>query len=156
MTPEQAVSFVRHHGVVLASAKGSVPNLAEAIVGEPIRGSWWAHPRSHAIYAIFQEVQNAPDILVCRLVKGKITFVHRRVWPSLVRLCDRFPAEQLAQIHQEHSQAGRHLNRVVAFPDWVSADIRAEAVGLAEEDASTALGAWLPPMPGKPAAAPRG
>jgi hypothetical protein len=145
MTPEQAISFVRRHGVALASAKGSVPNLAEAITRGPIRGSWWAHPQSHAIYAIFQEVESAPDILVCRVVKGKITFVHRRVWPFLVRLSDRFPAENLAQIHQEHSKDGHHLNRTVAFPDWVPPEIRLEAAGLAEEDASTALGAWVPP-----------
>jgi hypothetical protein len=144
MTPDQAVSFVRQHGVVLASAKGPAPNLAEAIAGEPIRGSWWAHPRSHAIYAIFQEIQNTPDILVCRVVKGKITFVHRRVWPSLVRLSDRFPAEQLAQVHQEHTKGGHHLNRPVAFPDWAPPDVRAEAASLTEADASTTLGAWLP------------
>ena len=31
------VEFVARHGVVLASGKGRVPNLAEAIAGEPIR-----------------------------------------------------------------------------------------------------------------------
>jgi hypothetical protein len=144
MTPEQATSFVRQHGVVLASAKGPVANLAEAVVGEPIRGSWWAHKSSHAIFAIFQAVENAPDILVCRVVEGKITFVHRRLWPSLIRLSNRFPAEHLAQIHQEHSKAGRHLNRTLAFPDWAAPDILAEAARLSEQHALAALGDWVP------------
>jgi len=155
MTYEQAISFIQKHGVVLASAKGPVPNLAEAIAGEPIRGSWWAHPRSHAIYAIFQEVEHAPDILVCRIVRGKISFVHRRLWPALVRMSDRFPAEHLAQIHQEHSEAGHHLNRTVAFLDWAPPDIGAAAVGLGEEAALKALGNWVPPIPKvKPSASP--
>ena len=34
------IAFVRKHGVVLASAKGPVPNLADAVAGEKIRGSW--------------------------------------------------------------------------------------------------------------------
>jgi hypothetical protein len=39
------LAWVREQGVVLQSARGPVPNLAEQIAGEPIRGSWWAtHP----------------------------------------------------------------------------------------------------------------
>jgi len=40
MTIDQAKSFVQKHGVVLASGKGLVPRLAEAVVSEPITGSW--------------------------------------------------------------------------------------------------------------------
>jgi len=47
MNVDQARSFVQKHGVVLASGKGPVPRLAEAVVGEPITGSWWSHPRAH-------------------------------------------------------------------------------------------------------------
>jgi hypothetical protein len=36
MAPFDPVAFVKRDGVVLASAKGRVPNLAEAIAGEPI------------------------------------------------------------------------------------------------------------------------
>src|SRR5277367_6832322 len=102
MTPDQALDFVREHGVVLASAKGPVPRMAEVIAGEPVKGSWWAHPKSHAIFAAFQALEDCPDLLVCRLVKGKITFVHRRLWPALIRAADRFPPERLARIRQEH------------------------------------------------------
>ena len=145
MTPEDAAAFVRHHGVVLASAKGPVPNLAEAIAGEPISGSWWSHPRSQAIYAILRDIQDASDILVCRIVKGKITFVHRRLWPHLIRMAHRFPAEHLAQIREEHTKTGRHATRAVAFSEWAAPDLRAEAAGLAEEDALGALGDWIAP-----------
>src|SRR5260221_254340 len=79
MTAAKAIAFVRQHGVVLVSGKGAVPRLTEAIVDEPIKGSWWAHPKSHHIFAILQAVTDSEDILVCRLVDGKLTLVHRRL-----------------------------------------------------------------------------
>ena len=102
MTADEAISFVQEHGLVLASAKGPVPRLTEAIVSEPIRGSWWAHPKSHQIFAIFQVVADSDDVLVCRLVNGKVTFIHRRLWPALARLAKRFTPAQIAKIHEEH------------------------------------------------------
>jgi hypothetical protein len=36
MTADDAIAFIRQHGVVLASGKGPVPRLTEAIVGETI------------------------------------------------------------------------------------------------------------------------
>jgi hypothetical protein len=65
MTADEAMAIVCEHGVVLASAKGPVPRLAECIAGESIKGSWWAHPKSHEIFAIFQEVGESSDILTC-------------------------------------------------------------------------------------------
>lgn len=54
MTADEALSFIREHGIVLASAKGPIPRLADAIAGESIRGSWWAHPKSHQIFDVFK------------------------------------------------------------------------------------------------------
>ena len=44
------VGFVEQHGVVLAAARGPVPSVAEAIAGEPIRGSWWGHEKGSQIF----------------------------------------------------------------------------------------------------------
>lgn len=38
VTPKQALAFVKENGVVLESAGGAVPSLAEAIAGKAIRG----------------------------------------------------------------------------------------------------------------------
>jgi hypothetical protein len=46
MTPKQAVAYVKAQGVVLESARGSAPSLAEAVAGDAIRGSWWAQLRA--------------------------------------------------------------------------------------------------------------
>ena len=68
MTSEEAVSFVSRSGVVLESARGHGPSIAETIVGEPIRGSWWSHPRGREIYAITRALRETPEILVCTLI----------------------------------------------------------------------------------------
>jgi hypothetical protein len=142
MTAEEAMAFVRDQGVVLVSGKGAVPRLTEAIVGEPIKGSWWAHPKSHQIFAILQAVTDSKEILVCRLVDRKVTLVHRRLWPALVRVARRFRPDQLAQVREEHLSSGRHATHVVPFPKWVPAEVNEEAKGISEPDALAALGPW--------------
>lgn len=142
MTPRQAVAFVRKHGVVLEAAAGPVPSLAVAIVGGSIRGNWWAHPRSHEIFEVTRAVRDAKDVLVCRLVDGKITYVHRRLWPPLVRAAKRFAQKRLAQVREVHTTSGRHVTKELAFPKWVPAEVSAEASRLSEEEAVQELGAW--------------
>jgi hypothetical protein len=142
MTAGEAAAFVREHGVVLASAKGAVPRLTEAIVDEPIKGSWWAHPKSHEIFAILQAVTASEDILVCRVVDGRVTLVHRRLWPALVRVAERFPLSQIAQVREEHTPSGRHVTREVPFPKWVPAEVKEEAKCISEQEAFVALGPW--------------
>ncbi len=148
MNAEEAAAFVREHGVVLASAKGAVPRLTEAIAGKPIKGSWWAHPKSHQIFAILKTVTESEDILVCRIVDGRVTLVHRRLWPALVRVAERFPPNQIAQVREEHTSSGHHVTREVPFPKWVPAEVTEEAKRIDEREALTALGPWaLVPNP---------
>ena len=142
MTAQEAMAFVREHGVVLASAKGAVPRLTEAIVDEPIKGSWWAHPKSHQIFSILQLVTDSEDILVCRLVDGKVTFVHRRLWPALVRVAERFSPARTAQVREVHTRSGRHVCEEVPFPKWVPAEVKEQARGIGEQEALAALGSW--------------
>ncbi|HMG73641.1 MAG TPA: hypothetical protein VK582_09075 [Pyrinomonadaceae bacterium] len=142
MTAAEALAFVENHGVVLVSAKGPVPRLTEAIAGEPIKGSWWGHPKGQQIFAVLEAVTESEDILVCRLVKGKVTLVHRRLWPALVRLAKRFPPDQIAKVRQEHTAGGRHVNKEVPFPQWVPAQVKKQARSISEEEAIATLGEW--------------
>ena len=144
MTPRQALAFVRKHGVVLESARGPVPSLAEAVAGSPIRGSWWAHPSGHLIFKITRAVRDSEQVLVCRLVRGKVTLVHQRVWPALVRLAPRFPKASLARISEVHTPSGRHVVRAVAFPKWVPLRVQAAGARIREAEALRALGTWVP------------
>ena len=143
MTSRQALAFISKHGVVLEAAQGPVPSLAEVIAGEPVRGSWWSHPKSHEIFAVTRAIRDSDDVLVCRLIKGKVTFVHRRLWAALVRTADRFPSNQLSQVREVHTSSGRHVTKEVPFPDWVPSSVLAAARGLSEETALAELGAWI-------------
>ena len=106
MTQKEALAFVERHGIVLQAARGPLPNLAEAIVGGPIRGSWWGHPKGKEIFRATKTICESPNVLVCKLVEGKITYVHRRLWPALVKLASRFREEQLAKVWDEHTHEG--------------------------------------------------
>jgi hypothetical protein len=142
MTSRQALAFIRKHGVVLEAAQGPVPSLADVIAGVPIRGNWWSHPKGHVIFAVTRAVRANNEILVCRLIQGKVTFAHRRIWPALVRVAARFPLEHLSQICEVHTSSGRHVTKEVPFPDWVPSSVRAAAGNLSEEAALAEFAGW--------------
>src|SRR5688500_16702458 len=94
--------IVKQYGVVLQSARGSVVSLPELVVGGPISGSWWAHPQHDEIFRVLNEAAASDDVVRLRLVNGKLTLVHRRLWSALVRLVDSVGLEALAAVHEEH------------------------------------------------------
>lgn len=100
------IRFVETHGVVLEGGRGPRPNLAEAIAGEPIRGSWWGHKQGRLIFSATRAVRDCDEILVCRLIDGKITYVHRRLWPAIVRLSKLLDKNSLAAVHEKHHALG--------------------------------------------------
>lgn len=154
MTPGQALAFVELHGVVLQAARGAVPSLAEAIVGGQIRGSWWGHPRGQEIFRTTEAVSEDPDVLECKLVDGKVTYVHRRLWPALVKLASRFPKDRLAKVWNEHTPTGAHLSRRIPFPRWAPSDIKDQGDGLSMAEAERLLSALTPALKKKPAKKP--
>jgi hypothetical protein len=145
MTPKQALAFVKANGVVLESGRGPVPSLAEAITGAPIRGSWWAHSKANTIFLCSRAIRESADVMVCRLIGGKVTYVHRRLWPALVRLAKGFDADRLAVIQELHTPSGRHKMNVTTFSEWVPKEL-AQAAAKLTDDEATAL---LPMVPTK-------
>jgi hypothetical protein len=142
-TAQEALKFVRRHGVVLEAGRGPVANLADAIAGGPIRGSWWGHPKGKLIFRLTRDVRDAAEILVCRLVEGKITFVHRRLWPALVKMADSFDRDRLAALHEAHTALGAHKILVTPYPKWVPPATRSQALKLSADEAARQLGAWV-------------
>ena len=139
------MATLTEHGMLLESARGPLPNVAELVAGEPIRGSWWGHPKSHAIFATINALAESPDVIRVRLVNGKVTVVHRRLWPALVRVADRFAPKQLAALHEEHTESGAHRVHEQPFPEWVPDDVRVAATALSVDDAWAQLPACLTP-----------
>jgi hypothetical protein len=135
MSPMEPMAALREHGMLLESARGPLPNVAELIAGEPIRGSWWSHHASHAIFAAINRLADSPDVVRTRLVNGKVTLIHRRLWPALVRLADRLPVERLAAIDEEHGASGAHRVEERPFPSWVPDDVAQVAGDLSDDEA---------------------
>jgi hypothetical protein len=151
------VRFVAKHGVVLASARGPVPCVAEAVADEPIVGSWWAHPKGQAIFAALSEIDDSVDVRCFKLVDGKVTFVHRRLWPAVARLAreGELAADAVASLQQEHMPTGEHRNIVTPYPEWVDDATALAATKLTLDDARAQL-PWLAGAPSKrPSAGPR-
>jgi len=144
-TPAQAIAFVERHGIVLEAARGPVPSLAEAVVGAPIRGSWWAHAQGTTIHNITAAVRDDPSILVCRIVGGRVTYVHRKLWPALVRLAVLFDHADLGAVREEHTASGKHRVVTTPFPVWVPPDVHVAARRLTDADARAALAPLVAP-----------
>lgn len=145
MTRQEALDLVEARGILLESARGHVTSLAEILAGEPIERSWWSHPAAEEIFRLTRAVRSSEDVLVCRLIDGKITYVHRRLWPALVALADRLDHARLGSVTELHTSAGHHEIREAPFPEWVPAEVARKAarlsVGDADAELRTALGA---------------
>lgn len=142
MNARQALAFVEQHGVVLVSARGKAPALTEAIAGAPIQGSWWGHPQGKHIFAVLGEVHEHDDILVCRLLSGKLTLVHRRLWHAVAVLAQsgELAPAAAARVRQVHSASGKHVNEETPFPQWLPPEVATAAAALDPERARAALG----------------
>jgi hypothetical protein len=138
-SPEEALQFVEASGVVLESAHGRVPTFVDFVAGEPVT-RWWGHPLGRAIFRLTRVVRDSPSVLTCRLVDQKVTYVHRRVWPALVRLSSKLNKRDLASIREEHLQSGKHRVVRTAFPRWAPADVIEESKHLSERQAELLLG----------------
>ena len=125
-TVEEAAAFLAERGIVLFSGRGAGPTLVDVIAGETVRGSWWGHPAGHRIFALASALEDNPDILWCKLLAGKRTLVHRRLWPALVRLQD---------------ELGAHRTVIEPFGQWLEAAVKKAGERLSREDAI----ALLPP-----------
>lgn len=85
-TLRDAEELVRRAGLVTVVPAGPLPSLVEAVVGEPVEGSWWGHAKGKLIYRLSQALLESPEIVAVKLVGGKVTFVHRSLWPVLYRV----------------------------------------------------------------------
>lgn len=74
-----ARSLLKKKGVM------TLAQLAEAIAGEPIKGSWWSHPKGKLIFNVTSALEDAPGVLACKLA-GRVTFVDEALFPSLYRV----------------------------------------------------------------------
>jgi hypothetical protein len=141
----RVLSVIRKKGVMLEAARGPVLNLVDLVAGGTRTGSWWTHPRGREIFALTRSVRDSPDVLVTRLVDGHVTYVHRRLWPAVVRLAPNLSKVRIARIREVHTTSGAHRIQTQPFPRWVPNEVRRQAASLTKEAAIHQLGAWVVP-----------
>src|SRR6202035_5149416 len=90
------------------------------VTGGTVSGSWWAHAQSHDIFRVNCALAEHPEVLVTKLVSGKITYVERALWSALVTIgrarepwqLERLSADArslLAQVDRADIETDRHL-----------------------------------------------
>jgi hypothetical protein len=82
---DDVADYLGRLGVLLETDR-AFPSITGIMVREPIKGSWWAHPMANEIYMLSQRLIHHPDTIFLKLLSGKTTFVHRRLWPELIAI----------------------------------------------------------------------
>jgi hypothetical protein len=98
------LEVLERDGILLVS-DAALPSVVSLVVGEPVRGSWWGHPRGGRIYQLLNELSDDASVVATKLVGGKVTFVHRRLWLSIVAIGEARDAWQMHGL----PAAGREL-----------------------------------------------
>ena len=111
------LSTLRKHGVLLET-DAQLPSVASLVAGEPIRGSWWAHPRGQEIFVALNELADHEDVLFTKLVSRKVTLVHRDLWSDLLSVAGARQSWQLKQL----SPAAEFLMRLIDEEGCVRSD----------------------------------
>jgi len=77
--------YLALHGLLM-KADALLPSVTTIVSGEPVKASWWAHPLAHTIFFALRDLADHPDVLLLKLVAGKDTFIHRKLWPEIVAI----------------------------------------------------------------------
>jgi hypothetical protein len=91
---------LKEHGLLLQT-DANLPNVCVLITGAPVRGSWWAHPRSHEIFRANCELVAHPDVLVSKLISGRGTYLHRALWPAVIAIGRARESWQIDHLSQD-------------------------------------------------------
>ncbi len=101
---DQILRQLTTSGLLLKQDK-RLPNVVTLVTGETLRTSWWSHPKGRLIFAVLTELAYHPDVLFTKLLLGKDTLVHRRLWPALLAVASAGEPWQVTGL----SEAGLNL-----------------------------------------------
>jgi hypothetical protein len=139
VTIPSALAFVARHGIVLETARGSVPTLAHLVIGPDHTGSWWSHPKATILFRLTVSLRASQQLLVCRLVAGRITYVHRRLWTALYRLRHMIGTDRVSAVQELHGPSGAHKTITTSMGKRIGLRARAAASRLTPTDAQRTL-----------------
>jgi hypothetical protein len=77
------LTHLARDGLLLQQDK-KLPSVVGLVAGGAIATSWWNHPKAHYIFQSLGQLLDHPDVLVTRLIGGKVTYLHRTLWPAFL------------------------------------------------------------------------
>ena len=77
-----ALQTLRRLGLLLET-DARLPSVAGLIAGEPVSGSWWSHASAQKIFITLGQLEDHTDVIFTKLVSGKVTLVHRKLWAEV-------------------------------------------------------------------------
>lgn len=103
-----AFQLLEKNGLLLVSGF-EIPDVWRVVSAKPSKGSWWGSPEAHEIFSINERLSDHHDVTLTKLVAGKVTFVHRKLWRKLVAIGN---AREDWQMKNLSPQARRLLNEL--------------------------------------------
>ena len=134
-------------GLLLKQDK-ELPNVVTILTGEKLSASWWSHPQGKLIFNVLRELEDHPDVLVAKLIAGKDTLVHRRLWIAFLAAASRLLVHAL----EVHTEFGRHEMVTRSWRAWAKEKKVAPLASAQEgrriiEEACAAIGASPAALP---------
>jgi len=117
---KRVLAALEEHGLLLVQDH-ELPNVVTQVTGDKPRSSWWSHPQGRLVFAVLSRLAEHEDVLFTKLLAGKVTLVHRRLWPSLLTVARERAAWQMGGL----SPAAR---RILAKADEVAHEATGKAV----------------------------
>jgi hypothetical protein len=71
---------------LLLSTDPKFPSVSGLVVGDVGGRSWWAHPAAKLMFDLSCRLHDHPDVLMVKLISGKVTYIHRPLWPAIVAI----------------------------------------------------------------------
>lgn len=125
------------HGLLLLQDKIAL-DVVSILAGEKLSTSWWGHAAGQTIFACLERLDDDPDVLATRLIAGKITYVHRNLWPEFLAIATSgepwqrkgltpdarklFKAVQRADVHATGRAARELQERLLVHAQQVHAE----------------------------------
>jgi hypothetical protein len=118
LSSESALVFakLKEHGLLLR-IDAYLPSVCALVAGERVRGSWWSHPRGRAIFAVDGELGDHPDVLMTKLISGKVTYVHRALWPQVIAVGRAREPWQMKDLSPDGRKLLAQVDRKPVEPD---------------------------------------
>ena len=104
----------------LLEADPKLPSVATLITGAPLRGSWWSHPQAQVIFQVNERLEDHKDVLIMKLISGKVTFVHRKVWSQVFAIGT---AREPLQLKKLSAEAEALLKQIDESGSLTTADV---------------------------------